>query len=159
MTVIRQFFAGAAILGIALTGAAAGAGAASASTVPVVYGSAAALPWHGYVKPGNFYFGQGVAPEFRNLNWSSWNGTSAQATGRLWTVRPGCVPPTYKCAFSTRYVQVTLSVVRSHDGTRYYARMVIKFWYGGKWRLDTGWIGTGRVGGGFWVFPAVFPYL
>ena len=115
---------------MALAGAAAATGTAGASTVPVVYGSAAALPWQASVKPGNFYFGEGVAPEFRNLNWSSWNGTSAQATGRLWTVKPGCVPPTYKCAFNTRYAQVTLSVVRSHHGTRYYARMAVRFYSG-----------------------------
>ena len=155
MNIIRKLLAGAAILGMALAGAAAGTGTASASTVPVVYGSAAALPWQASVKPGNFYFGQGVAPEFRNLNWSSWNGTSAQATGRLWTVKPGCVPPTYKCAFNTRYVQVTLSVVRSHHGTRYYARMAVRFYSGGKWRVVTGWLGSN----GFWIFPLVYPYL
>lgn len=74
MKIAKKILAGAAILGMALTGAAIGEGTASASTVPVVYGSAAALPWHGYVKPGNFYFGQGVAPELQALHsaWPSW---------------------------------------------------------------------------------------
>lgn len=155
MNIIRKLLAGAAILGMALAGAAAVTGTASASTVPVVYGSAAALPWHGYVKPGNFFFGEGVAPEFRNLNWTSWNGTSAQATGRLWTVKPGCVPPTYKCAFNTRYVQVTLTTVHSRNGIRYYAHMAVRFYYGGKWHVVTGRLGSN----GYWIFPLVYPYL
>ncbi len=155
MNIIRKLLAGAAILGMALAGAAAVTGTASASTVPVVYGSAAALPWHGYVKPGNFYFGQGAAPEFRNLNWTSWNGTSAQATGRLWTVKPGCVPPTYKCTFNTHYVQVTLTTVHSRNGIRYYAHMAVRSYYGGKWHVVTGWLGSH----GYWIFPLVYPYL
>jgi hypothetical protein len=155
MKIGKKILAGAAVLGMTLTGAAIGEETASASTVPVMYGSAAALPWHGYVKPGNFYFGQGVAPELRNLNWTSWNGTSAQGTGKLWTVKPGCVPPTYKCAFNTRYVQVTLTTVHSRNGTRYYAHMAVRFYYGGKWRSVVGWLGSN----GFWTFPLVFPYL
>jgi len=154
MNIISKLLAGAAVLGMALTGAVIAEGTASASTVPVVYGSAAALPWHGSVRPGSFYFGQGAAPEFRNLRWTSWNGTSAQATGRLWTVKPGC-SPSYTCAFGTRYVQVTLSVVRSHHGTRYYARMAVRFFYGGRWHVVTGWLGSN----GYWIFPLVYPYL
>ena len=38
MNIVRKLLVGAAILGMALAGAAIGEGAASASTVPVVYG-------------------------------------------------------------------------------------------------------------------------
>ena len=66
---------------------------------------------------------------------------------------PGCTP-SYLCGYSSRYVQVDLSVIRLHDGTRYYARMAARFYYGGKLRWDTGWIVNG-----YWIFPPVFPYL
>jgi hypothetical protein len=154
MNIIRKLLAGAAILGTALAGVVAVTGTASASTVPVVY-AASSNAWQASVKPGHFYFGQGVAPEFRNLNWTSWNGASAQATGTLWTVKPGCVPPAYKCAFNTRYVQVTLSTVHSRNGIRYYAHMAVRFYYGGKWHVVTGWLGSS----GYWIFPPVYPYL
>jgi hypothetical protein len=32
--------------------------------------------------------------------------------------------------------------------------MAVKFWYGGKWRWDVGWLRNG-----FWTFPVAFPYL
>ena len=42
----------------------------------------------------------------------------------------------------------------------YYARMDVKFYYGGKWRWDTGWFGYAYGGTvPWWQFPAVFPYL
>ena len=154
MNIIRKLLAGAAILGMALAGAAAVTGTASASTVPVVYGSAAALPWHGYVTPGSFYFGQGGAPYFTSLHWTSWNGTSAQATGKLWGQKPGC-SPSYLCAYSSRYVQVTLTTVHLRNGIRYYAHMAVRFYYGGKWHVVTGWLGSR----GYWMFPLVYPYL
>lgn len=150
MRIAKKVLAAVAILGMALTGAAIGEPAASASTVPVVYNDNG---WHGSVKPGILYFGNGGAPYITGLHWTSWNATSAQATGRLWTEKFGCTP-SYRCGYSSRYVQVDLNTVRSHDGTGYYARMTVRFRYGGKWRRDTGWIRNG-----FWVFPVTFPYL
>jgi len=40
------------------------------------------------VKPVAIYFGQGGAPFLTRLHWSSWNTTSAWATGKLWTQKP-----------------------------------------------------------------------
>lgn len=153
MNIIRKLLAGAAILGMALAGAAAVTGTASASTVPVVYG-AGAKGWHASVTPGSFYFGNGGAPYFTSLHWTSWNGTSAQATGKLWGQKPGC-SPSYKCAYSSRYVQVTLTTVHSRNGIRYYAHIAVRFYYGGKWHVVTGWLGSN----GYWMFPLVYPYL
>jgi hypothetical protein len=93
------------------------------------------------------------APFLTQLRWSSWNGTSAWATGKLWTQKPGC-SPSYKCPYYSRWAGVYLNTVRWHNRTRYYARMAVKFWYAGKWRWDTGWLRNG-----FWAFPVVFPYL
>ena len=152
-TRVRRILAGAAILGLALSGAALAGGAAEASTVPVVY-SANADGWHGYVRPGIIYFGQGGAPFLAKLHWSSWTGTSAQATATLWAQKPGCSLASYKCPYSSRWAAVSLTAVRLHHGTRYFARMAVRFWYGGKWRCDVGWLQNG-----YWAFPLVFPYL
>ena len=129
-----------------------GVTAANASTVPVVY-AANANGWHAYVKPGHFYFGNGGAPYITKLRWSSWNGTSARATGKLWAQKPGC-SPSYKCRYYSRRAGVYLSTIRWHNGVWYYARMAVKFWYAGKWRWDVGWFKSG-----YWVFPPVFPFL
>ena len=152
MRIAKKVLAGAAILGMAFSGAAIGEGTANASTVPVVY-AANANGWHAYVKPGHFYFGNGGAPYFTGLRWTSWNSMSAWATGKLWTQKPGC-SPSYKCPYYSRWVGVYLNTVRWHNGVRYYARMAVKFWYGGKWRWDVGWFRSG-----FWTFSLVFPYL
>jgi hypothetical protein len=157
MEMIRRLLAGAAILGMAFSGAAIGEGTADASSVPVVY-AAHNDGWHAYVKPGRFYFGNGAAPYFTQLHWTSWNSRSAWATGKLWTQKPGC-SPSYKCPFYSRWAGVYLNTIRWHNGVRYYARMAVRFWYAGKWRWDVGWFGYhgGRVP--WWSFPAVFPYL
>ena len=76
MKIATKILAGAAILGMAFSGAAIGGEAANASTVPVVY-AANADGWHAHVKPAAIYFGQGGAPFLAQLHWSSWNGTSA----------------------------------------------------------------------------------
>ena len=150
MPLTKKLLAGAAILGALLTGAAIGQGTASASTAPVVYGDNG---WHGNVEPGSIYFGNGGAPYLTGLHWTSWNGTSAWATGKLWTEKFGCTP-SYTCPYYSRWAGVYLNTARWHGGVRYYARMAVKFWYAGKWRWDTGWISRG-----YWVFPAAFPYL
>jgi hypothetical protein len=108
---------------------------------------------HASVKPGHFYFGNGGAPYITGLRWSSWNGTGAWATGKLWTQKPGC-SPSYKCRYYSRWAGVYLNTVRWHNGARYYARMAVRFWYAGKWRWD-----AGRFRSGYWVFPLVFPYF
>ena len=160
--IIRKLRA-AAILGmafaVALTGGAIGAGTASASTVPAVY-AAHNDGWNGYTKPGYFTFGMGGSPYFTDLQWTSWNSSSAWGTGKLWTQQPGCTP-SYLCPYSSRYVGVYLSTIRWHARIHpYYARMDVKFYYGGKWRWDTGWFGYAYGGTvPWWQFPAVFPYL
>jgi hypothetical protein len=152
MKIVKKILAGAAILGMALSVSAVEGGAARASTVPVVY--ADANPWQVSVEPGRFYFGQGGAPYLTGLRWTSWNGASAWATGRLRLQEPGCTPPVYECPFSSRWVGVYLNTTRWHDGTRYYARMAAEFWYAGKWRWDVGWFTSG-----FWTFSLTYPYL
>jgi hypothetical protein len=152
MNIAKKVLAGVAIACMALSGAVITGGPAEASTVPVVY-SANADGWHGYVRPATIYFGQGGAPILADLHWSWWNGASAWATGRLRIQQPGC-SPSYKCPYYSRPVAVSLNTVRWHTGTRYYARMEVRFWYAGKWRWDTGWLRNG-----YWVFPATFPYL
>ncbi len=155
---IRKLLAGAAIAAAALSGAAAiGEGTADASTVPVVY-AAHNDGWHAYVKPGYFIFGMGGAPFFSGLRWTSWNGTSAWATGKLWTQKPGC-SPSYKCAYYSRWVGVYLNTIRWHHGVRYYARMAVKFYWAGKWRWQVGWFGYHGGTVPNWAFPAVPPYL
>jgi hypothetical protein len=62
--------------------------------------------------------------------------------------------PSYKCPYYSRWAGVYLNTIRWHGGTRYYARMAVKFWYEGRWRWDVGWFRNG-----FWTFPLVFPYL
>ena len=59
--IVRGLLAGGVLAGLLLSGAVIGEGTASASTTPVVY-AAYVNGWHGYVKPGSFYFGNGGAP-------------------------------------------------------------------------------------------------
>jgi hypothetical protein len=144
----------------ALAGSAAGAGAASAATTPVVY-AAHLDPWHGYVKPGRFIFGNGGAPELSNLTWKSWSSGSAWGTGKLWTQKPGCAP-SYKCPFYSRWVGVYLNTVRAHGSARYYARMAIEFFVSGKARWQVGWYPRYSCSGcsAFWgSFPNAWPYF
>lgn len=157
MKIIGRLLAGAAILGMAFSGAAIGEGTAHASAVPVVH-AAHNDGWHAYVKPGRFYFGNGAAPFFTGLRWTSWNSRSAWATGRLWTAKPGCSPG-YKCPYSSRWAGVYLNTVRWHNGVRYYARMAVEFRNAGKMRWDVGWFGYHGARVPWWQFPAVFPYL
>ena len=157
MKIIRKLLAGAAILGALLSVAISG-NTASASTVPVVY-AAHIDGWHGYVKPGSFGFGNGGAPYITQLKWKSWGSGSAWGTGRLWIQNSGC-SPSYKCGYSSRWVGLYLSTVRTHGSVKYYARMAAKLFVSGKARWVVGWFP--RYEGGtmpVWQFPAVFPYL
>src|SRR5436305_1600239 len=75
--IISRKLALAAGIGLAaLAGPVAGAGTASASTSPVVYG-AHLDSWHAYIKPASFYFGNGAAPRITNLTWKSWGSNTA----------------------------------------------------------------------------------
>jgi hypothetical protein len=144
----------------ALAGSAAGAGAASAATTPVVY-AAHLDPWHGYVKPSTFYFGNGGAPELSNLTWKSWGSGSAWGTGKLWTIKPGCHPVS-SCRYYSRWVGVYLNTARLHGTTRYYARMAIEFFVSGKARWQVGWYPHYNCSGcpAFWgSFPNAWPYF
>ena len=155
----KRFVVGAVALGAVLCGTVAVQSAASAGTVPVVY-AAHIDGWHPYVKPGNFYFGNGGAPQLSNLSWKSWSSTSAWGTGKLWTQRPGCTP-SYKCAFTSRWVGVSLTTVRVHGSQRYYARMAIEYWNAGAWHWAAGWLLYPFAGATvpFWIFPVVWPYF
>jgi len=144
----------------ALAGSAAGPGAASAATTPVVY-AAHLDPWHGYVKPSAFYFGHGGAPELSNLHWTSWGSKSAWATGKLWTIAPGCHPAA-SCKYTTRWVGVYLNTARLHGSARYYARMAIEFFVSGKAHWQVGWYPHYNCSDctAFWgSFPNAWPYF
>jgi hypothetical protein len=56
---------------------------------------------------------KGLFAQRVNLRWSWWNGTSAWATGKLWTQKPGC-SPSYKCPYYSRWAGVSLTTIRSH---------------------------------------------
>jgi len=161
MKIISRKLALAAGIGLAaLAGPIAGAGMASASTSPVVYG-AHLDPWHAYVKPATFYFGNGAAPRITNLTWKSWGSNSAWGTGKIWTIKAGC-SPSYKCSFSSRWVGMYLSDPKYHGKTRYYDKMSVELSVGGKMRWETGYYGIFYPGATapYWEkFPNVWPYL
>ena len=156
--IARRLLAGAVLLGTVLAGTAFAEGPASASSAPVVYAARNNGWQHGYTRPGTFIFGNGGAPFFTALRWKSWGSGSAWGTGRLWTQKPGC-SPSANCAYSSRWVGVYLSAVRTRNGVRYYARMAVEFFVSGKARWVTGWFGIHGGTVPYWQFPAVFPYL
>ena len=146
MRIIRKLLAGAAILGVLLSGASIAATSAVASAVPVVYDAHNDGNWQPYAKPRDIFFGNGAAPFLAGLHWTSWGTKGAWATGNLHVAVPGCYP-SYTCTYTTRWAGVWLSTVRTHNGVRYYARMAVEFWRGGKRHWDVGWFK-----GGYWVF-------
>lgn len=155
--IARRLLVVAVLAGTVLSGAVLGASSASASTAPIVY-AAQNNGWHAYTKPGSSYFGNGGVPYFTGLHWTSWGSKSAWATGRLWTQKPGC-SPSYKCAYSSRWVGVYLNTVKTHGATRYYARMAVEFSNGGKMHWVVGGLGIHGGTVPWWQFPAVWPYL
>jgi hypothetical protein len=100
-----------------------GASATSPPAVlPVVYSQVEG--WHGgQIRPAAAYVGEGGAPYVKALEWSSWTASGARAAGYLQLQRPGCTRPAYQCPYQRFRVQVQLSGVQAHDGTRYYSRM------------------------------------
>ena len=122
--IARRLLAGGVLVGLMLSAAVIGEGTANASTTPVVY-AAHANGWHGYVKPGSFYFGNGGAPFITNLTWKSWGSKSAWGTGKIWTQKAGC-SPSYKCSFSSRWVGISLTTIKKHGTRPYYDRMAVE---------------------------------
>ena len=151
-TIVRRLLAKGVLVGLLLSGAAVAEGSASAATTPVVY-SANNTPWSASRHPSHFYFGNGGAPYFTNLTWKSWGSSSAWGTGKVW-IHKGCTP-SYKCGYSSRWVGVYLSVVKTHNGTRYYSRMSIELRVGTKMKWESGTYQSGWWG----HFPNVWPWF
>jgi hypothetical protein len=127
---------GAALAALALSGVpAVTASAASAATTPVIYNYDSG--WHNAdVPPAWVIVGQGGAPVAHTRHWSTWDkgepNPHATAAGML--LVDNCVP---NCArqgkTSYHKLVVTLSVVKTHNGVRYYSKMT---WYTpGYWLL------------------------
>jgi hypothetical protein len=157
-TIVRRLLAAIVLLGTVLAGTASAAASASASSAPVVYAAQNDGWQHGSTRPGTYIFGNGGAPFFTALRWKSWGSGSAWGTGKLWTQQPGC-SPSANCRYSSRWVGVYLSTVRTHNGVRYFARMAVEFFVSGKSRWVAGWFGVHLGTMPYWGFPAVFPYL
>jgi len=87
--------------------------------------------WNYQTRPGTILIGQGGSPEAFHLKWSSWNGTSATATGKLDLWDTSCVPIS-NCRPSVYSVKVWLHQVASHKGTKYFSRMRYNYGHQGK---------------------------
>ena len=71
-----------------------------------------------------------------------------------WTQKAGC-SPSYKCAYTSRWVGVYLSVVKTRNGTRYYSKMSVELSVSGKLRWESGTYQSGWWG----HFPNVWPWF
>ena len=151
--IVRRLLAGGVLAGLLLSGAVVAEGSASAATTPVLY-SANNLPWSASRHPLSFVFGNGGSPYFTNLTWKSWGSGSTWGTGKVWTQKAGC-SPSYKCAYTSRWVGVYLSVVKTHNGTRYYSKMSVELSVSGKLRWESGTYQSGWWG----HFPNVWPWF
>jgi hypothetical protein len=156
--IARRLLAVGVLAGLLLSGAVIEEGTASAGTTPVIY-AAHVNGWHGYVKPGSFYFGNGGAPFITNLTWKSWGSKSAWGTGKIWTQKAGC-SPSYKCSFSSRWVGISLATIKKHGAQPYYDRMAVEMRVGTKMHWFVGWFKyyPGATVPS-WIFPLVWPYL
>lgn len=126
----------------AVTGAvAAGGAAASASTVPVTSWETAGWS-HPAVRPPVIYVGEGGSPFVAQLHWTHWTGTTAWASGNLWTIKPDCFPE-YQCPYYHRWVAVALSRPVQHGARRWYSQMTWRFTKGGRRHV---WYWTLRAG-------------
>lgn len=100
---------------------------ASASAVPVVYGSrGGGLGWSdSAVKPGAFYWGTGGTLFVRPLSWSSWVAASAYGRGTRWwdTCKPNCAQGTYWKSPAS----ITLWGVASHNGVSYFSHLTLRW--------------------------------
>jgi hypothetical protein len=120
---------------------------ASASALPVV--SANVTGWHGSVRPGHIFIGQGGSPFVRSLTWTHWGPWNAESHGRLIRQIPGCTRPSYLCPVSNRYVEVTLSRPILHSGVKFFTRMQWVFHNASGLRVVQHLYFSGR---GFWGF-------
>jgi hypothetical protein len=100
--------------------------AASAATTPAVYASAAANGWsHPGVRPAWIFIGMGGAPVAHVGKWSTWDKgepqphASANGTLQVNNCQPNCA----QGRITSHRLVVTLSVVKTHLGVRYYSRM------------------------------------
>ena len=63
-------------------------------------------------------------------------------------------------AAPARTLVIALSTVKTHGGTKYYARMAAKLFVCGKARWEVGWLRTyPGATVPMWQFPLVYPYL
>jgi hypothetical protein len=111
---------------------------------PVVYSQVEG--WHGgRVRPAAIYIGQGGSPYVTRLRWLRWTSGAALGVGYLHKLQPGCARPAYQCPYGRFRVRVRLSGVRTHGGSRFYARM--------RWAYTSDhvrYVVRWRAGGGYW---------
>jgi hypothetical protein len=151
------------------TALAAAALTALAAAVPMPAALAGATPVKVYaadagwnypsVRPSAIYFGQGGSPFITRLHWQWWYKTG-YATGRLWTVTPGCAPLA-KCKYYPHWISVRLSTIKLHGTVRYFYAMRVKFWHNGAWHWQTAHFRTfcSTCTAPFWIGPSSWPYL
>ena len=133
LTTIIVSVAATASLGLGAGGAVT---AASASTVPVVYGRSWMHPQAG----GRQYEVTATDGSVFAVvsSWSHWNGTSAYGRGTIWgqdfvwTAGIGWTRDWKPGAYKYTPVGVTFSVPKTHNGAAYFSRMTWSFWLNGK---------------------------
>ena len=106
---------------------------ASAATAPVIYNYDSG--WHNAnIRPAWIIVGQGGAPGVHTWHWSTWDKgePNPHATSAGTLLVDNCVPNCAQGKTSYHTVVVTLSVVRTHNGVRYYSKMT---WYTPGYRL------------------------
>jgi hypothetical protein len=155
-----RVFLGLFLAALALFAVSMSATGARAATAPPVKVYASVSGWNSpSVKPAAIEFGQGGSPFINGLHWQWWYKT-AYATGRLWTVTPGCTP-LYQCPYHSHWMSVHLTTVRVHGTVRYFSTMTVKFWHNGAWRQQTAYFRTlcSTCTAPSWVGPNAWPYL
>src|SRR5215467_5030271 len=118
---------------------------------PVVYGFDGHLGWaHGEVKPSAIYFGAGGSLFVRGISWASWNQAQARGQGTRWA--DNCLPSCAAGSYAKSAAQVTLWLVRYHNGQQYFSRMTIAWRASGTlYRQAFGWSrGSGTSPVPFW---------
>ena len=121
---LTRVIAAAALSIVSISGLAAFAGPASASSrPPVIYN--AVVGWsHPQVKPAYIYIGEGGSPIARTRHWNTWSSKVARSTGTL--ITDNCIPNCAKGTAGYHKLYVTLSGVKYHNGRAYYSVMT---WY------------------------------
>jgi hypothetical protein len=100
---------------VALTGCAGTASAAPSSRTPVMYSGMGTAWTNAARRPHSFVLGADF--EIVKTNWSRWTNTGAFGHGHL-IACAGAEGPCVKFVAG-----ITLTVVKTHDGTRYFASM------------------------------------